>query len=680
MNLSSMTSGDAADFATLVDGVFLRYQGRPDGHFDLVYISEGCLGIWGLSAAAILADEKRIWHMADPDTRQRLARAVSEAVAAGSVWSEEWVIRDAQGQTRWLKGKGQPLPGENGCTHWVAVVTDITESSRVQQIQDSTRINFRMLVDRLEDIAVHRFGADMRVSYWNQASERMYGYTEEEALGRDVLDLLIPLERRAYWRQVFDDILVSRQRSTPFEGFLHRKDGTPVEVRGTVVLLEHPDRPGEFVCLDYDMTPIRRQEDERASLEAQLRQSQKLEALGTLAGGVAHDFNNILAAILGNTRLALMDAQDQPEVVQSLEEILRAAHRAKDLVQRILSFSRRSPTIRRMVSMPSVVAESVELLRATAPKSLALEVDFHPDTPAVLADPSQLHQVFMNLCTNALQAIGTPDQGRMRISVAPHPGVPQPLIGPGALSIVTDQHGWPEVNVCVRVEDNGSGMDEVTMARLFEPFFTTKPMGEGTGLGLAVVHGILRDHQAAITVQSKPGSGSVFSVILRAADPELATDSPASEDTSAVSAGELADDGVPPILLDAQGRLCHILYVDDDELINDLVRRMLQRAGFPVTLYARSHQALDDVRAGKVHYDLAVVDYMMPSLNGLELARELRRLHPDRPVAITSGLISEELRRDAPLAGIDELIHKPNTGTELLQAISRLARKVVGQG
>lgn len=677
MNLSTMPSGDAADFATLVDGVFLRYKGRPDGVFDLVYISEGCLGIWGLTAAAILADEKRIWHMADPDTRHRLEQSVSEAVAAGSVWSEEWVIRDARGQSRWLKGKGQPLLGENGCTDWVAVVTDITESSRVQQIQDSTRTNFRMLVDRLEDIAVHRFGADMRVSYWNQASERMYGYTEAEALGRDVLELLIPLERQAYWRNVFDEILVSRQRSTPFEGFLHRKDGTPVEVRGTVVLLEYPDRPGEFVCLDYDMTPIRRQEDERASLEAQLRQSQKLEALGALAGGVAHDFNNILAAILGNTRLALMDAQDQPEVVQSLEEILRSAHRAKDLVQRILSFSRRSPTIRRMVSMPSVVAESVELLRATAPKGLTLEVDFHPDTPAVLADPSQLHQVFMNLCTNALQAIGTPEQGRMRISVAPHPGVPQPLIGPGALSIVTDQQGWPEVNVCVRVEDNGSGMDAVTMARLFEPFFTTKSMGEGTGLGLAVVHGILRDHQAAITVQSKPGGGSVFSVILRAADPNLAA--AAEAEASAVSVDGAADDGVPPILMDAQGRLCHILYVDDDELINDLVQRMLQRAGFAITIYARSHQALDDVRTGKVHYDLAVVDYMMPSLNGLELARELRRLHPDRPVAITSGLISEELRRDAPLAGIDELIHKPNTGTELLQAISRLARKVVGQ-
>ncbi|MBA4193389.1 MAG: hypothetical protein C0451_02340 [Comamonadaceae bacterium] len=676
MNLGSMTSGDAADFATLVDGVFLRYQGRPDGHFDLVYISEGCVGIWGLDAAAILADEKRIWYMAEPDTRQRLTRSVAEAVAQGTVWSEEWLIRDVRGQTRWLKGKGRPLPGENGCTHWVAVVTDITESSRVRQIQDSTRTNFRMLVDRLEDIAVHRFGADMRVSYWNRASERMYGYTEEEALGRDVLELLIPPERRAHWRRVFGDILLSHQRSTPFEGWLHRKDGSPVEVRGTVVLLEYPDRPGEFVCLDYDMTPIRRQEDERASLEAQLRQSQKLEALGTLAGGVAHDFNNILAAILGNTRLALMDAQDQPEVLQSLEEILRAAHRAKDLVQRILSFSRRTPTIRRMVSMQSVVAESVELLRATAPKSLALEVGFHPDTPAVLADPSQLHQVFMNLCTNALQAISSPEQGRMRISVTPHPGIPQPLIGPGALSIVTDLQGWPEVNVCVRVEDNGSGMDAVTMARLFEPFFTTKPMGEGTGLGLAVVHGILRDHQAAITVQSKPGSGSVFSVILRAADPELA----AAADNDTAPAVELVEEGVPPILLDAQGQLCHILYVDDDELINDLVRRMLQRAGFPATLYTRSHEALEDVRTGKVHYDLAVVDYMMPGLNGLELARELRRLHPQRPVAITSGLISEELRRDAPQAGIAELIHKPNTGTELLQAISRLARRVVDQG
>ena len=675
MNLGSMTSGDAADFATLVDGVFLRYQGRPDGHFDLVYISEGCVGIWGLDAAAILADEKRIWYMAEPDTRQRLTRSVADAVAQGTVWSEEWLIRDVRGQTRWLKGKGRPLPGDNGCTHWVAVVTDITESSRVRQIQDSTRTNFRMLVDRLEDIAVHRFGADMRVSYWNRASERMYGYTEEEALGRDVLELLIPPERRAHWRRVFGDILLSHQRSTPFEGWLHRKDGSPVEVRGTVVLLEYPDRPGEFVCLDYDMTPIRRQEDERASLEAQLRQSQKLEALGTLAGGVAHDFNNILAAILGNTRLALMDAQGQPEIVQSLEEIRRAAHRAKDLVQRILAFGRRQNTVRKVVDMAEVVTEAVTLLGATAPGALRIDVDCDPDTPMVLADATQLQQVLINLCTNAFHAIAGLERGRIRVRLSAHRGAP-PAAQPGELAIVTDPSGWPEVNVCLSVEDNGSGMDAATLARLFEPFFTTKPMGEGTGLGLAVVHGILRDHQAAITVQSKPGSGSVFSVILRAADPELA----AAADNDTAPAVELAEEGVPPILLDAQGQLCHILYVDDDELINDLVRRMLQRAGFPATLYTRSHEALEDVRTGKVHYDLAVVDYMMPGLNGLELARELRRLHPQRPVAITSGLISEELRRDAPQAGIAELIHKPNTGTELLQAISRLARRVVDQG
>ena len=660
MNLGSMTSGDAADFATLVDGVFLRYQGRPDGHFDLVYISEGCVGIWGLDAAAILADEKRIWYMAEPDTRQRLTRSVAEAVAQGTVWSEEWLIRDVRGQTRWLKGKGRPLPGDNGCTHWVAVVTDITESSRVRQIQDSTRTNFRMLVDRLEDIAVHRFGADMRVSYWNRASERMYGYTEEEALGRDVLELLIPPERRAHWRRVFGDILLSHQRSTPFEGWLHRKDGSPVEVRGTVVLLEYPDRPGEFVCLDYDMTPIRRQEDERASLEAQLRQSQKLEALGTLAGGVAHDFNNILAAILGNTRLALMDAQDQPEVLQSLEEILRAAHRAKDLVQRILSFSRRTPTIRRMVSMQSVVAESVELLRATAPKSLALEVDFHPDTPAVLADPSQLHQVFMNLCTNALQAISSPEQGRMRISVTPHPGIPQPLIGPGALSIVTDLQGWPEVNVCVRVEDNGSGMDAVTMARLFEPFFTTKPVGQGTGLGMPVVHGILRDHQGAIQVRSIQGAGSVFRVYLRGVE---GAERQTEVDSSLMG---LHAPGDP-----ADGT--RILYVDDDELIARMVGRMLDRDGLVAHIYSSPQVALDAVQRGAVSYDLAVLDFAMPGMNGLELARALRRLHPDRPVAITSGFITTELSQKGPEAGVAELIPKPNTGTELIKAIRRLA-------
>ena len=663
------------EFAQLVRGALLRYRSWPDGTARLMYVSDGCEAIWGFTAGQILADEAIVWHCTEPADRRLIRASFRAAGASLQPWSHEWRITGPQGGMRWLRGLGRCKPQPDGTLLWTVLIDDATHSVRARLQEEASREQLGAVCDCLADVAVQRFDDDMRLNYWNQGSEKMYGYTAAEALGRDIIDLVVPADLRRGTREKLQALAREGQTSLPYNTWFLRRDGRLVAVQGTAVVLRNADGRHEFVCVDVDPENLSRVEGERASLEAQLRESQKLEALGTLAGGVAHDFNNILAAILGNTRLALMDAQGQPEIVQSLEEIRRAAHRAKDLVQRILAFGRRQNTVRKVVDMAEVVTEAVTLLGATAPGSLRIDVDCDPDTPMVLADATQLQQVLINLCTNAFHAIAGLERGRIRVRLSAHRGAP-PAAQPGELAIVTDPSGWPEVNVCLSVEDNGSGMDAATLARLFEPFFTTKPMGEGTGLGLAVVHGILRDHQAAITVQSKPGSGSVFSVILRAADPELA----AAADNDTAPAVELAEEGVPPILLDAQGQLCHILYVDDDELINDLVRRMLQRAGFPATLYTRSHEALEDVRTGKVHYDLAVVDYMMPGLNGLELARELRRLHPQRPVAITSGLISEELRRDAPQAGIAELIHKPNTGTELLQAISRLARRVVDQG
>jgi two-component system cell cycle sensor histidine kinase/response regulator CckA len=271
--------------------------------------------------------------------------------------------------------------------------------------------------------------------------------------------------------------------------------------------------------------------------------------------------------------------------------------------------------------------------------------------------------VLLNLCTNAWQAMPDLASGTLHIELRPHRGAPPPSRVVGSTPGTPSE--WPDVNVCLSVSDNGAGMDAATMERLFEPFFTTKPPGEGTGLGLAVVHGILRDHQAAITVDSAPGRGSTFSLYFRAAG-QLA----------------LSPEPVEALPRNRPARVAsglvgtRILYVDDDELINHLIERMLQRGGFQASVYRNPRQALSDVREGKVVYDLAITDFAMPGISGLELARELRALHPDRPVAITSGFIAEELRRLAPAAGIADLIPKSNTCEELFDAIERLARRV----
>ncbi|WP_353056806.1 ATP-binding protein [Hydrogenophaga intermedia] len=279
-------------------------------------------------------------------------------------------------------------------------------------------------------------------------------------------------------------------------------------------------------------------------------------------------------------------------------------------------------------------------------------------------DPSQLHQVILNLCTNAVHAISDLDHGLLRISVSTCAALAGKATGPGEVLLVTDPEDWSEENVCVCVEDNGCGMDSITLARLFEPFFTTKAVGEGTGLGMSVVHGILRDHQAAIRVTSKLGAGSSFSVILRPSESQCSDGLEAD-----VVVEEMCDDG----LLTRLKRETTILHVDDDELIGSMVERMLTKAGFPAHHYLHPKKALDDVCSGAIGYDLAILDYAMPELDGLSLAKELLRLHPGKPVVITTGFISDDLRKNAPTIGVSELIPKPNTGAQLLKTIERLA-------
>jgi two-component system, cell cycle sensor histidine kinase and response regulator CckA len=560
---------------------------------------------------------------------------------------------------------GKPRALAEGRVRWTVFVNDVTDSVRARALDLASDDRFRRIFDSIPSIAVQAYGPDLIVRYWNKGSEQLYGHTAAEALGRSMLELVVPPAQRSAFDRNFLQCATGHTTLNTGVHWLQRKDGSAVEVQANEIITEHPERGVEIYCIDFDLTDRRKAEDQRLVLEAQLRESQKLEALGTLAGGIAHDFNNILAAILGNARLALEDAQGDPAVAESVSEILKAGSRAKDLVQRILAFSRRQTLERRVMSLQSVVDESVRLLRATIPKGIELRVEVDPATPHVLADPTQLQQVLLNLCTNGWQAMVDRSRGRLSLRLQPHHG-PPPAAPAGGATATAAGDDWPATNIRLTVADNGMGMDEATMARLFEPFFTTKPPGEGTGLGLAVVHGILRDHQAVVQVQSRPGAGTVFDLYFRGVSSVRADEGP----------------GVPTAVVERPDRGqagATILYVDDDELIAALMMRLLRRAGHTAHVFSNPIQALQAVREGGLAYDLAITDQSMPGMSGLELARALRSLHPARAVAITSGYISAELREQAPAAGVSELIYKPNTGDELLEAIDRLASRVRAQ-
>ncbi|MFP8836241.1 PAS domain S-box protein [Hydrogenophaga sp. XSHU_21] len=667
-NPSSPARHDLSELAALADlvqGAVLGYDFDAHGRGALVYVSPGCIDLWGLAPDAILSNEAAIWLMAPREQRRFLRNTFIDANRRLEPWAHEWRIHNARGETRWLRGMGKPRALPDDHVRWTVFVNDVTDSVRARALDLASEDRFRRIFDSIPSIAVQAYGPDLIVRYWNKGSEQLYGYTAAEALGRSMLELVVPPPQRSAFDRNF---LMSNGGHTTLNTGVHwlqRKDGSAVEVQANEIITEHPERGFEIFCIDFDLTERRKAEDQRLALEAQLRESQKLEALGTLAGGIAHDFNNILAAILGNARLALEDAEGQPAVAESVGEILKAGSRAKDLVQRILAFSRRQTLQRKVMSLQTVVDESVRLLRATIPKGVELRVEVDPGTPNVLADPTQLQQVLLNLCTNGWQAMVDRSSGRLTIRLQPHHGPPSPDTTGVALENGA-RDDWPATNVRLTVADNGLGMNEATMARLFEPFFTTKPPGEGTGLGLAVVHGILRDHQAALQVQSQPGAGTVFDLYFRGVTSRLA-DSEAGESPAA----DTRSDRRP---VDAT-----VLYVDDDELIADLMRRLLQRAGYTAHVFSSPVEALQAVRSGGLDYDLAITDQSMPGMSGIDLARALRSLHPEREVAITSGYISAELRQQAPAAGVRELIYKPNTGDELLDAIDRLASRVRAQ-
>ncbi|AOF87188.1 sensory box protein [Hydrogenophaga sp. RAC07] len=632
-------------------GALLQYVLGPGGEHRIGWMSRGCHEIWEVAPQAAEQDADLLWSLVDAQDLVGMRASVLASASTLEDWVHEWRITTASGRRKWLHGTGRPQRMEDGGVFWNTVIVDVTDSKRSGDAMRDSEARFRQLLEYVPNVSVQGYGLDLSTRYWNQASERLYGYSATEAIGKSLLDLIIPPEVHAGVVGAVTEMIESGLPIPSADLTLRRKDGSSVEVYSSHVYLNIPGHEPEFYCIDFDLTERRDSEAIRAQLQAQLRESQKMEALGTLAGGVAHDFNNIVAAIIGNVELALDDVPADSPARTSLTEIRKASRRARDLVQQILAFSRRQLLERQVIELAPVVEESVRLLRATLPAGVNLSLHIGPDVPRVLADATQIEQVLLNLCTNAWQAVRGAAQGHVAVRLEAHQG---PVVGAA-------QTAWARLTV----SDNGQGMSDETRARMFEPFFTTKPPGTGTGLGLAVVHGILRDHEAVMEMQSAPGEGSSFSVCF-----------PATVGAASAPPAPMVQQLPPKRAAAPQG--AHILYVDDDEMIAFLMKRLLQREGYRLTVFTHAGQALAAVRDHAEPFDLVITDYNMPGMSGLDFARAVKALRPDSPVAITSGYISEELRVQAPAAGVSELIYKPNTVEELFAAVDRLARAVLG--
>lgn len=485
-----------------------------------------------------------------------------------------------------------------------------------------------------------------RIVLVNAEVERLFGYAREAMYGQSVEFLLPERSRGAHpgFREQFREHPSARKMGAGRELSARRADGSefPVEIGLTPVATDE----GFFVIGSIvDITERLAAARERAWLEEQLRQSQKMEALGTLAGGVAHDFNNVLASIVGLGELVLRAVGDRAQAADDMRELLTAARRGRELVERILRFSRRQAMEMSPLDLGETIAQSARLLRASLPPSIRIETALLPAQRRVRGDATSLQQVLMNLATNAAHAM--PDGGTLVIATD------EVYLRDSAVRARPGVHEGRYVRLTVR--DTGCGMDEATRLKAFEPFFTTKPAGSGSGLGLALVHGIVRDHEGVVELESSPGTGTTVHCLLPALDDEPETASTAS-------------DAIP------RGNGEWLLYLDDESMLVKIGERQLERMGYRVAGFSDPHDALAALGARAATpepFAAIVTDFLMPVMNGLEFAAEVRRLGVSAPVLVLSGYIGDFTPRELADGGISQVLQKPVGAEVLARAVHR---------
>ncbi|TKB09647.1 response regulator [Desulforhopalus sp. IMCC35007] len=369
-------------------------------------------------------------------------------------------------------------------------------------------------------------------------------------------------------------------------------------------------------------------EEDRKNLQLQLIQSQKMEALGTLAGGIAHDFNNILGAILGFSEMVQENCPPGSTMRHDIDQVVEASHRAKELVKQILSFSRQAETEERILQPALIIKEAIKMLRASFPATIDIQQNIDPDLGQVLADPSQIHQILTNLCTNAFHAMEETG-GTLSISLKNKKLT--------SADVVHEQDVQPGLFVELSVGDTGPGISPTIMNKIFDPFFTTKEVGKGTGMGLAIIHGIAKKSGGFVSCQSTLGEGTIFHVYLPLHDQE----------------GTLETEK-KPLISTPPGKNERILFVDDEEMLAEMGKTMLERLGYRVTSTTRSVDALTILQKQPDEFDLVITDQTMPGMTGIELARRVLQIRPGLPIILCTGfsnLISEEKARTSGIMG-----------------------------
>jgi len=637
----------------------LALTGSNEGHWmwdiglGTIFVSGKLAEIFGLPGGQQVLPAHNYFERIPihPDDRERVGRNRDEHLAGLTprLDHEFRIIRLDNGEVRWIHTRAQCFRDVNGQPLRLAgSTTDVTARKQSEEALRRSEERYQLAVA----------GSNEGLWDWDLASDMLFLSPRAQQL--TFVESAEPLQPRRFWidktRYHPDDVEPVRralgrhlQGETPFFSVEYRVQHHSgvwhwYRQRG-IALRDDRGRPYRMAGSMEDITQRKNAEADRDRLETQLRQAQKLEAIGTLAGGIAHDFNNILAAILGYGEMAQKDAADGSAQRRHIDAALSAGMRAKSLVERILAFSRSGMGERVPVHVQSVVQEALDQLKASLPPDIALHERLDVGDAAVLGDPTQVHQVVMNLCANAVQAMRS--RGALTVTLE-HVQLHSPRC---ATSVLPDG-----AYVRLSVQDTGTGISPQVLERIFDPFFTTKEVGVGTGLGLSLVHGIVTDLGGGIDVDSRPGQGATFTVYLpwnstvQAPEPEL-------EEVTA-GAGET------------------VLLVDDEEALVRLGEEMIAGLGYEPVGFTSSTAALEAFRASPERFDAVLSDEAMPDMTGSELAKEIRAIRDDIPIVLMSGYVTPALAHRARDAGVHNVLAKPLVARDIARSLADALQQV----
>jgi len=588
-----------------------------------------------------------------PEDLDRVTRWIEDCIASGKetlVPNEYRVIRK-DGEILFVRTVGVVQHREGKKPRIFATLQDITERRRAESALQKSEERFRMVSSIISDV-VYSCKTDENGSFslnWmTGALERISGYSIDEMISYKCWHFLVVEEDLHLFERNVTGLTPGAHGSCDLR--VRHKNGSIVWVASYAKCIMGSETPEHLLLYGglTDITEHKRAEEENEKLQARLVQSQKMEAIGTLAGGIAHDFNNILSAIFGYTELALMKIETETEIKADLKEVLLGAERAKDLVKQILAFSRQSQKELMPVQMGLIAKEALKLLRSSLPTTIEIRQNILSKS-IVFCDSTQLHQIVMNLCTNAAHAMQA------------NGGVLEVTLTDAALNsdfCISHPEIQPGAYLKLSVSDTGCGMTADVMNRIFDPFFTTKPKDEGTGLGLSVVHGIVKDCGGTIAVYSEPDKGAAFNLYFP------------------IIAGRAEEKSEEHKIIPTGTE--RILVVDDEKAISDIIQKNLTSLGYTVQARTSSLEALELFKAMPDKFNLVITDMTMPQMTGDALARKLMKIRPDVPVILCTGFSEKMTNEKAETVGIKAFLQKPLLKAEMAHTIRRVLDEIKG--